>query len=276
MNKTELREQDVLHRDGKLEMKIYHTLAADCHWHDEMEFIYVTDGFCRLTVNGSTFLVQKGQAALILSGELHDMSAMNTGDYYAIVLHPHICGSECMHFFSGTYPIQRIFTNDTPAEAMILRALSDIRNTYENRPFAYELRLRSLICEIFATIFENKLFAMQSSDRSASTQIFEEMISYIHTHYPEKLTLDMLSKQYNYSKSYIIRLFRKHTGNTPLDYLNRHRISIAQLMLLDSDKNLLENSAECGIENIGHFIRLFHRYTGQTPGKWRKASAKTE
>ena len=270
MNKSILKETDVTHRDGKLEMKIYYTNYVECHWHDEYEFIYVTKGSCRLTVDGNTVCVPKGQAALICGGELHNMVIENEGAYFAIVAHSHICGSECAHLFSGNYPMQRSFTDKSPAEAKVLENLQEIQRVYEERPFAYELRLKSLITDTFGIIFENKLFAEPSSAASPSAQAYEKIIDFIHTNYQQRLTLEMLSKQCNYSKSYIIRLFKQYTGKTPLDYINQYRIFIAQIRLMSTEKSVLEIASECGIENIGHFINLFRRYTGQTPGKWRK------
>jgi len=276
MNKNELKETGAVHKDGKLDMRIWYTSGCPCHWHDEFEFIYVTKGSCRLTVSGNTVIVQKGQAALINSGELHDMLAEYGGSYFAVVVHPHLCGSECTHLFSGAYAFQRLFTSETPAEAKILENLITVQRVYMNRPVGYELRLKSLMTDIFAIIFEHELFADNTISSRTSTQVFEEMVTYIHTHYAEKLTLDLLAEHFNYSKSYIIRLFKQYTGKTPLEYINRYRISLAQLKLVENSKDMLEIASEVGMENPGHFINLFRRYTGHTPGKWRKASAKTE
>lgn len=274
MNKSDLKETWVIQKDGKLDMRIWYTSGTPCHWHDEFEFIYVTKGSCRITASGNTVHLQKGQGAIINSGELHDMIAENDGSYFAIVVHPHLCGPECSHLLSGAHPFQRLYTNQSPVEAKILENLVAIQRAYEARPVGYELRLKALISDIFAILFEHKLFAVDTAQHHVSTQVFEEMITYIHANYAEKLTLELLSEQFNYSKSYIIRLFKQYTGKTPLEYINRYRISLAQLKLTENSKDILEIASEVGMENIGHFINLFRRYTGQTPGKWRKLTQK--
>ena len=56
----------------------------------------------------------------------------------------------------------------------------------------------------------------------------------------------------------------------------KHTLSLTEKALYEVAKDMLEIASEVGMENPGHFINLFRRYTWHTPGKWRKASAKTE
>lgn len=269
MNKKELHESLVVHRDGNLQLKIYPLGRTYCHWHEELEFIYPTSGYCQVTLNGEPITVRQGQALLVSGGDLHSPDCKETGSGHAIVLHPHICGSECAHLFSA-YRLKRLFDESDPCDRSILENLKKIVSAYQERDFMYELKIRAYASDTFRIIFENNMFREHTPLQTETMEAFEKMITYLHAHFSDKLTLEDLSVCCSYSKPYIIRLFKQYAGTSPIDYLNKYRISKAQTMLSADDKNVLEIALACGFENVGYFIRTFKKHTGQTPGKWRK------
>ena len=270
MDKSTLKEKQV-HKTDNLEMNVYETgYDIMYHWHDEYEFIYVTDGRCNCIINGEYITINKNELLLIQCGELHTVNVDATAQFFAIVIHPHLCGSECVKYFSNNINFNRIFTTHNPIESKILKDIKKIYHCFKNKHFAYELRLKSLITDIFSNIFENNLYSKKADTESDTFSSFEKIIEYIHTNYLEKITLNMLTDYSNYSKTYIIRLFKKYTGKTPIDYINRYRIYKAQELLQNTDKSVLNVSLECGFDNLGYFIRLFKQHLGTTPRQFRK------
>lgn len=95
------------------------------------------------------------------------------------------------------------------------------------------------------------------------------MAEYMRDRFNEKITLEILSEKFNYSKNQIINIFKKDFSQTPIDYLNKIRIQKA-LYLLEVTSNTTESIAEsCGFENYSHFYRLFVRQNGVSPTEWR-------
>ena len=102
MNKTSLKETYANHKIGKLQMNVYEPdYDVPYHWHDEYEFLYVTDGEYECIINGQCIEVKKGQAILINAGELHTVNSKTDGQFFALVFHPYmIFGTEFNEFFS--------------------------------------------------------------------------------------------------------------------------------------------------------------------------------
>ena len=59
-----------------------------------------------------------------------------------------------------------------------------------------------------------------------------EIISYLHTHYQEELTLDELAKRFYTNKYSLCALFREATGSSPNQYLIQCRLQKAMELLL--------------------------------------------
>ena len=85
MDKSTLKEKQV-HKTDNLEMNVYETgYDIMYHWHDEYEFIYVTDGRCNCIINGEYITINKNELLLIQCGELHTVNVDATAQFFAIV-----------------------------------------------------------------------------------------------------------------------------------------------------------------------------------------------
>ena len=74
------------------------------------------------------------------------------------------------------------------------------------------------------------------------------------------------------NEQYFCRFFKKSIGRSPMVYINEFRIRQAMHFLEDTDEPVTEVAMECGYNNLGNFLREFHRQTGTTPLKYRKNS----
>ena len=93
---------------------------------------------------------------------------------------------------------------------------------------------------------------------------------YIQRHFARALTVEGLARSVGMSKSYFIHRFSQQTGYSPIEYLNRYRISQCEAMLRKSTMNVSQIAYICGFSNITFFNRLFRRYVGTTPSLVRK------
>jgi len=64
--------------------------------------------------------------------------------------------------------------------------------------------------------------------------------------------------------------FRRLTGRTWLDYVNRLRVQHAIKLLQTTHRKMASIGFQCGFEDLSTFYRVMHRITGQRPGAFRK------
>ena len=77
------------------------------------------------------------------------------------------------------------------------------------------------------------------------------------------------------SHGHVARAMQRHLGRTASDYVNEVRMTYAARLLASGDAGITEIAADCGIENLSHFHKLFRARFRQSPGAWRKAHRKT-
>lgn len=97
-----------------------------------------------------------------------------------------------------------------------------------------------------------------------------QVISYIHSHYQEDISLEQLARHFYISPYYLCREFKRHTNSTVIQYVNITRIMNAQRKFMETNKNITEICSETGFSNLTHFNRVFKSVTGMTPSGYRK------
>lgn len=102
------------------------------------------------------------------------------------------------------------------------------------------------------------------------TKIMDEAIRWLEAHYAEKITIDQLTTFMGYGKSRFFTLFKNRTGLSPVEWLNHYRIDKATTLLTESDKPIMNICREVGFACPAFFAKMFHRYKGMTPLRYRQ------
>jgi len=109
------------------------------------------------------------------------------------------------------------------------------------------------------------------------TRHANRILTYMQIHFRKDLSLDHISEVMNLHPNYICSLFKKETGETFVNYLNAMRIREARKLLTNENDLSVSTIGEMvGYDNKHYFTKVFKRYTGTTPGAFRKNSLEAE
>ena len=95
-------------------------------------------------------------------------------------------------------------------------------------------------------------------------------MEYMKENYGEKISIDMLLKIANMSKSNYIASFKTLSRYTPIEYLTEIRVEKAKGMLFNTQKTVSTIAQDCGFFDSSHFTSTFKKKTGQSPKQYRK------
>jgi AraC family L-rhamnose operon transcriptional activator RhaR len=87
-------------------------------------------------------------------------------------------------------------------------------------------------------------------------------------------TLPELAKRLLVDKSYLVRLFRAHTGSPPMQFLARLRAERAALLLLRTQRDISVIGEQVGWGDPNYFARRFKAYFGVSATKYREKFAR--
>ena len=72
------------------------------------------------------------------------------------------------------------------------------------------------------------------------------------------------------SAEHVAREVKRVLKKTPTDIVNEARMNYASQQLSTTMLSIVDIAAECGIENLGHFYKIFRRRFGVSPSRYRK------
>ena len=257
------------------------------HWHNSFELIEVVEGKFYCNVDGSEFLINKGNICIINRGRLHHIY---TEDYNAsmcrkktIIFNPDYFIKDQNIYKKYILPLlekdafAHIQFNIKKGIGLDINTLmKEIEALEDEKPIGYELEEYSLIYKVIRYLY----LAYQSSKQSihttydANVQIQRNMTSFIHEYFNSKIGLEDIAEAGQVSKSTCIRLFHKYIGKSPIDFLNNYRLQMSAEKLVATSEQITEIAYACGFGQPSYFNRLFLKEYNMTPNQYRKQHAR--
>jgi len=133
------------------------------------------------------------------------------------------------------------------------------------------LLLKAAMMKLIAYYVEHAATGVTGVEPAAAAMPLQAVIKHIHLHYNRNLTIDELAERAHLHPNYFIRVFRRHFGTSPIQYVNGKRIEEAKWLLTSTDLLLAEIGAQVGIPDVSYLSKLFKSLTGLSPTAYRLA-----
>ncbi|WP_248929802.1 helix-turn-helix domain-containing protein [Paenibacillus hamazuiensis] len=105
---------------------------------------------------------------------------------------------------------------------------------------------------------------------SVDATLEQKLLSYIHDHIFNDISLESISEHVGMSPNYVSKLFRTMTGQTFIEYVTETKMQNAARLLMEKKHTVQEISDLLGYSSNSHFIRVFKDRFGCTPKQYQK------
>ena len=254
------------------------------HWHDEIEIIHFDHGYFQLEINMERYDITSECLFFVRSGELHRLQTHGACTESAIVFSPYLLG-----FVTNDAAQSQILAPLSQQELLLPRSIGPSHPSFGNileeykkvesfcqhqipakeTSASHQLLIKAGLLNILGLLSEAELLHTSKTPRNENIESIKKVLSYIHTHYAEKIFIKDLADLLNLNEQYFCRFFKKAIGQSPVSYLNDYRIRRAMDLLLTTDLPVTDVCLECGFFNFGNFLREFRKQTGTTPLQYR-------
>ncbi len=114
---------------------------------------------------------------------------------------------------------------------------------------------------------------MQAVDDAAGLAQINAIVDRLVADVAQPVSAAEIADELGMTESRFSRFFRRATGNTFTDFVNRMRINRACKLLMDTDRMVGAICWEVGFNNLANFNRRFLDLKGMTPTEFRRQSA---
>jgi len=245
-------------------------LPRTMHMHDDvLEIIFVKEGNGNHMIGGRQYITKKGDLLIYNNGVLHDEyggSDTNVSVYCCGITDVELAGLPRNHLV----PKEQSYVLHSGEHASNIETLLEMMYSQvsEEKPGAEEVcsyLIRVLITFILQIPQEN--FVLSKSEESV---LINNIKSYIDEHYQGDINLNFLSERFHISSYYLIHVFKKSTGFSPIQYMIRRRIGEAQSLLINTNESVTKIAGMVGYDNTSYFTTLFSKTVGMSPKKYRQ------
>lgn len=222
-------------------------------------FYFVLDGeFYITTDSGEKFCFRAGNAYLIPSGLSYRFGCDKKMKH--AYFHMQLCAFDKIDLL-GIIPspisvkINSIYTNEELSRLALSESFID--------SFVMESELRKTLCDMLAV---NKI-ELVKNEYSAE---IKNAIGYIDKNLSISLDIPEISKAVGFAPSTLTRRFRRETGMSVCEYIDKMIMFRAERALLSTDASILEISESFGFCDQFYFSRRFKEKYGVSPREYRK------
>ena len=93
--------------------------------------------------------------------------------------------------------------------------------------------------------------------------------AYLNLRCEENVRIEDVCRAFGYSKSFLSRLFREHTGQSLAAYSRMRKIERAKELIRQGNLNFAQISAKLSFEDPQYFSRVFKKECGMTPTEYK-------
>lgn len=260
--------------------------SMNLHWHRELEFNIVLNGTVLAQVDGIHHELPMGDAIFVNSNILHLTKAKypkNNTEHMSILFSPEFLSPEgsdiyCEEIapllsnpsFGGFH-----FSSKIPWQREIIRLLSSAAYAHQHPSAGYKMQILSNMCSMWLLLKEGLMQEQKLSCMDKNILLKErtqKMLSYIHEHYADPITIQDIAQAAQISRSECFRCFQKFVCQKPFEYLISYRLVKAAELLKTTSLSISEISIRCGFNYQSYFGKRFQDYYKMSPMTYRRLS----
>jgi AraC-like DNA-binding protein len=260
-----------------------HDLTEVEHRHDFCELVIVTQGSAMHWLERSDFPVTAGDVFLLQGQQSHYFHDRQNLELINIMYDPNRIGLPenelrrmpgycAMFMLEPSYRRWHRFASRLHLERIALshaeQLAGEMEKECDEKTAGYEVVLRAKLLELIAYL-SRAYNATETTEARALLRV-GHVIGALENDFKKDWTIDLLLQIAHMSRSNFMRVFRKATGQTPIDYLVRLRIQKSISLLRNTDQPIIEIALESGFNDSNYFTRQFRKLTNESPSAYRK------
>lgn len=263
------------------EYELLDTVEQDCHSALEITLFKCSGVY---TINGKGYEFDKGSIFLIPSNAKHSITKVKKkGVFYNIRFETRFIWG-CLNSFDRKYLDVFLCADknfipkldeSVPIYDTLVELFDKISEEFDKKQPGFEQMSKALLMMLLTNIYRHYTYDVDLP-KTVKTDIVlavANAVDYIDEHFNEPITLSEIATAANLSVSYFGVVFKRLNGVTPWEYITSKRVEMAVNIIKTQEySSVIELAEKCGFNNVTNFNRMFKKYTGTAPSRYKTDS----
>lgn len=251
------------------------------HWHEEAEIMRVQEGRGIVIIDGKQLEVSKGDILFVNPYLLHALAKIDNESmeiesmvFNLRMLESSVADLCTVKFLAPLINRTHLCQSVIRTSDEYYRAFNDNVTTLlmscNDRQEGYELAVKANLMWLFYHFYNKGMVRRKTvADEEKYSTVLKTALDYIRQHISESLSVAGIASACGYSEAYMMKLFKRMTGNTCVEYINSYRLKECAERLLTTNDKIFDIAYSFGFNNISYFNLQFKRAYGMTPKEYR-------
>ena len=266
--------QDTVRKSGYLHenFHIFHNIDSHkrdipFHYHDFHKLVFFLSGNVTYMVEGRQYDLKPLDLIPVSAGQIHRPVILDDSVYERIIIYisPDFFtrySEEDTDLFYCFSCCEKAHTNlirpgDTSTQGLTMLA-RELRASAHDTGYGVSLLRRLRLMELL--VFTGRILRLEDTSavrETASHPVIGKAIDCISRHlFEESLSVDLIARETALNRSYLMHLFREHTGYTILGYITEKRLFHARQLM----KQGMPATQACYQSGFGSYAAFYHAY----------------
>lgn len=252
---------------------------AENHYRERKEpigenvLIYCMEGKGTYRVEGKEYHVSGNQYFILPAGKAHSYESDKDSPWTIYWIH--FTGNHAEIYAQGAQTPQDVKPSIHSRINHRNTIFEEIFQTLEQGYSQESLRYVSSLLHYYLASMRYLKQYRETGRRDTESLMSDEAIHFMQENIEKKITLEDIAKYLGYSASHFSMMFKKQTGMSPLNYINKLKIKEACYLLKNTDMKINQICHKVGIEDCYYFSRLFSKTMGMSPKEYRVEELKS-
>jgi len=239
------------------------------HTHQWFDISFVMKGSLIYEIGQNKYSVSAGEVIIIPPGKLHKETCDLSTDFEVLFVCARLIRKNKQIDVTEYLQIPEVSKIQNQKE--IYRIFGRILNEVTYRNQGYLLQVKAEVYHLLVLLFRNEAGAGQKTNdikklsNIRKKKIVDDIKDYFYHNYNQKISMGELSKSLYLSTPYISSVFKKQTGYTPVEFLNKVRMDKAKALFAAGETDIGKVAESVGISDIHYFYKVFKMFESMTP-----------
>nr|WP_239541446.1 AraC family transcriptional regulator [Pullulanibacillus pueri] len=252
------------------------------HKHDFVEIAFILKGSCIHTYQDSNVRLIPGDVFTITPHQNHAYTIDSPMVIYNCMFYPQALGEDWLRlqtisslhdmFVAERFSHMQEILHLAPSQINDILVILD-RMHKESKQLNPDFGLiqKSNLTLLLCTLGRARDWQEQEENTiyNRKRELVALALEYMEQHLQGDLSVDEIASHIYLSPGHFRKVFKETMGLSPINYINKLRISNA-CQLLKEDRSISEIAERVGIQDHTYFSRLFKKLVGQTPSDYRR------
>lgn len=227
--------------------------------------IYITDGEAVMKIGSRRYKTCKGELMMVPAGQVFSFGEGDVNKGYLCHFNEDILSG--IYKKSDPWDFPQYICPDRRSARFILQLFERLFFEYVTHGLERKDLIAAYLC---ALLCELKHASAPTAGVNGTSDLAHQFKQLVHTHFRTKQLVKDYAALLHVTPNHLNKTIKALTGKSPTRWIDEIILSEAKTLLQQTSFSISEVAMEVGFTDQSYFSRLFRRYEGVTPTRFRE------